>query len=149
MDLFCDAINRDSVPLFSFSFCIHVHIVRNLFSLSSEVSMFFSHYCFFQWNNSCLLFIFELFILLLLLSTVTNISLPELLSPHNFQSWQDLFHVLVFVTSSISTSSFGGMVLCIVIKFLILWSIFPLLSSLRRVQSIWSGSHYPDIYFFD
>ena len=125
MALFCTAIRRDSVSLSRFPFCSHVSCeISPIHSLKYPYTCVTSHFCF-------LIFFVVLFILILSVASVISLSLLFLMKscrPHIDTSMLSLMLVRPLPpsfldTHSLSISALGCKAWCIIINFLVLWSI--------------------------
>ena len=125
MALFCAAIRRDSVSLLKFPFLNQVHVLLCEMFISRLKRCFSSHFCF--------------LVIVILLSIMLSVSfLMAVISPSCFSMYSSSRCIDASTLSSmqasplppsfldtysLSTSSQGCIALCIVISFLVLWSI--------------------------
>ena len=130
MALFCAAIRRDSVSLLKFPFLSHVQVLscQMLFisRLKRPWSCFSSYFCF-------LVFVILLSVMLSVLFLVAVISPPSCFFMQSSSRCMDASTLSSMLASPLppsfrdtyspSTSSLGCNALCMVISFLVLWSI--------------------------
>ena len=125
--LFCASIRRDSVSLLKFPFLSHVQVLLSemllISCLKHSWSCFPSHFCF-------LVFVILLFIMSLVLFLMAVISPLSCFSSSYCMDVSTLSSMLAsplppsfLGTYRLSMSSLGCNALCMVISFLVLWSI--------------------------
>ena len=141
MALFCAAIRRDSVSLLKFIF--HSHVQVFLCKITPVVAwntqtFFSSHFCFLVMVVLLVLIILSV----LLLAAVSNLSLFFLMQSLSLRIYAFSAGYSSSSSYRLSISYLGCKAVCIVINFLVLWSIY-LSSSLVHFKN------GPEVYSFD